>query len=183
MYRKLYLAPIIHGLDLVPLGLNSNQIRKVREIANNIYSDSIRKIYTRLEGRKIDKLFVEAFCTKTDEKDLEHPQLKELCKRLGILGVERTETGIGILAHKIANYLPYNWFFEDIIDKRRDYEIAEITASGLKNNETGLLIFGSIHKPEGYISVIASDITLSYVTRREEMENEYDKIIKVSKSY
>ena len=50
----------------------------------------------------------------------------------------------------------------NLIIRRRDYNIARNVSRRLKKNETGILFYGREHKPEIYINALSPDIEMVF---------------------
>lgn len=181
MTRKLYVAPIVHPIS--PDFKEAFDIpSKGEDMANQTFSEIIDTIHKKLSGKNIDKIFFESSYRKVPVKEIAYEPLESLCRDFGIDEIEKTESSSSYFSDvRAAEYMSFGGIFgkriHNIFVRKRDYEMAKHVSKGLKEGEVGLLIFGGGHEPEGYLNLLASDIKLEHLTKKEDMFEKVEQII------
>ena len=178
--RKLYVAPIIHPSD--PEDVTSYYLRRESIMSYHAFSETVDEISEKLKNEKIDKIFIEGSLRKKPVNIIKSELVRRLCNNLGVRKIEKTES-VGSFLAQLASSQLFNTPFEKMFSvfvKKRDYEMARYVSKGLKDEETGLILFGAVHRPECYVDMFSDDIKMRYVTSREEMFKKMLEIMKRS---
>jgi hypothetical protein len=177
--RKLYVAPVVH-----PFGSRKEKsylLQKASQMSYHMFSETVDEISERLRNEKIDRIFIENYLRKKPVRKIKSEPIKRLCNNLGVREVEKTENVSSLLTQLMSSHffnIPFKNMF-NIFMKKRDYEMARHVSKGLKDEETGLILFGTVHRPECYVGIFADEIKMRYVTSREEM---FEKVLEIMKA-
>jgi hypothetical protein len=178
--RKLYVAPIVHPSD--PEDETSYFLPRTSQMSYQAFSETVDEISEKLKNEKIDRIFIESSLRKRPVGRIKNEPVRRLCKNLGVHEIEKTESMSSFLAQLASSQLfetPLKKMFSLFV-KRRDYEMARYVSKELKDGETGLILFGAVHRPECYVNMVSDDIRMRYVTSREEMFKKALEIMKLS---
>jgi hypothetical protein len=178
--RKLYVAPIVHPSD--PEYETVYSLRRMSQMSYQAFSETVDEISERLKNEKIDRIFIESSLRRKPVNIIKGEPVRRLCNNLSVREIEKTESVSSFLAQLASSQL-FNTPFEKMFGvfvKRRDYEMARYVSKELKDGETGLIVFGAVHRPECYVNMFADGIKMRYVTSREEMFKKALEIMKLS---